>query len=58
MPLAYTDPGTGSMVVQVAVAGAAGLAVAVKLGWRRAAARVRRLRPGDEQQVGQPATRE
>ena len=33
--LGYTDPGTGSMLVQVAMAGAAGLAVAAKLGWQR-----------------------
>ncbi len=35
MYLAYTDPGTGSMLVQAAMAGAAGLAVVAKLGWQR-----------------------
>ncbi len=35
MYLAYTDPGTGSLLVQVAVAGAAGAAVAAKLAWHR-----------------------
>ncbi len=44
MHLAYTDPGTGSMIVQVAIAGAAGLAVAAKVGWERAAHRLRRRR--------------
>ncbi len=44
MYLAYTDPGTGSMLVQVAVAGAAGLAVAAKLGWQRTTRRWRNRR--------------
>lgn len=44
MQLAYTDPGTGSMVVQVAIAGAAGLAVAARAGWARTAQRLRRRR--------------
>ena len=44
MQLAYTDPGTGSMIVQVAVAGAAGLAVAARAGWARTAHRLRRRR--------------
>ena len=33
--VAYLDPGTGSLVTQVLLGGAAGLAVAAKLGWRR-----------------------
>ncbi len=41
MYLGYTDPGTGSMLVQVAMAGAAGLAVAAKLAWERATRRWR-----------------
>ncbi len=40
--LGYTDPGTGSMLVQVAMAGAAGLAVAAKLGWQRTTQRLRK----------------
>ncbi len=44
MHFAYTDPGTGSMIVQVAIAGAAGLAVAAKAGWERTANRLRRQR--------------
>ncbi len=40
--LGYTDPGTGSMLVQVAMAGAAGLAVAAKLGWERTTRRWRK----------------
>ncbi len=46
MHLAYMDPGTGSMIVQVAIAGAAGLAVAARAGWERTAHRVRRRREG------------
>ncbi len=46
MHLAYTDPGTGSMMVQVAIAGAAGLAVAARAGWERTARRLRRRRDG------------
>ena len=37
----YMDPGSGSMLAQVVVAGTAGVAVAVKMGWRRASARIR-----------------
>ncbi len=36
--LSYMDPGSGSLLTQMAVAGAAGAAVAVKLGWRKTAA--------------------
>lgn len=50
MYLGYTDPGTGSMIVQVAVAGAAGLAVAAKVGWQRTADRLRKRR--DRQALG------
>ena len=35
MDLAYLDAGSGSLIVQAVVAGAAGMAVAVKLYWRR-----------------------
>jgi len=41
MMLAYIDPGSGSMIAQVAVAGAAGVAVAVKVAWRKTAGRIR-----------------
>jgi hypothetical protein len=33
--LAYLDAASGSMIVQAIVAGAAGAAVFLKLGWRR-----------------------
>jgi hypothetical protein len=47
MHLAYLDAGSGSLIIQAVVAGAAGAAVAVKLGWRRVADRFRR-RSSDE----------
>ena len=51
--LAYLDAGSGSLIVQAVVAGAAGMAVAVKLYWRRLTGRFRRQpvdsgRPADE----------
>ena len=32
---AYLDPGSGSMMIQLLLAGAAGAAVALKIFWRR-----------------------
>jgi hypothetical protein len=32
---AYLDPGSGSMLVQLLLGGTAGVAVILKLGWRR-----------------------
>jgi hypothetical protein len=46
--VAYIDPGSGSMVAQVVVAGAAGVAVAAKMGWRKAALRIRSMRLRDD----------
>ncbi len=34
-PLAYMDPGTGSMFLQLLLGGVAGFVVIVKLYWRR-----------------------
>jgi hypothetical protein len=48
MDLAYLDAGSGSLIVQAVVAGAAGAVVAVKLGWRRVADRFRK-RPSDQE---------
>lgn len=56
MQLAYTDPGTGSMIVQVAIAGAAGLAVAAKAGWERTAGRLRRRRDSEALPESPPMT--
>jgi hypothetical protein len=46
MELAYLDPGSGSLILQAVVAGAAGVLVAFKLGWRRITDRFRK-RPVD-----------
>jgi hypothetical protein len=40
--LAYLDAASGSMIVQAIVAGAAGAAVFLKLGWRRISSPFRR----------------
>jgi len=40
--LAYLDAGSGSLIVQAVVAGAAGVVVAVKLYWRRLVGRFRK----------------
>jgi hypothetical protein len=45
--LAYLDAGSGSLIVQAVIAGFAGVAVAVKLGWQRLTGKFRR-RPVDE----------
>jgi hypothetical protein len=45
--LAYLDAASGSMIVQAIVAGAAGAAVFLKLGWRRISSPFRR-RPAAE----------
>jgi hypothetical protein len=42
MDLAYLDAGSGSLIVQAVVAGAAGAVVAVKLYWRRITGRFRK----------------
>jgi hypothetical protein len=40
--LAYLDAASGSMLIQVVLAGAAGAAVFLKLGWRRLTSPFRR----------------
>jgi hypothetical protein len=42
MRLAYVDPGSGSLMLQAMLAGFAGVAVTVRLTWRRIANRFRR----------------
>lgn len=44
MHLAYLDAGSGSLIVQAVVGGAAGAAVAARLYWRRLVDRFRRQR--------------
>lgn len=45
MDLAYLDAGSGSLIVQAVLGGAAGVAVAAKLYWRRLVGRFRRRSP-------------
>lgn len=44
MLLSYIDSNSGSLIAQAAVAGFAGAAVVVKVGWHRATGRFRRNR--------------
>jgi hypothetical protein len=46
--LAYLDPGSGSMLLQILLGGAAALGVTARLTWRRLL-RVLRIRKSDEQ---------
>ncbi|MBI5595443.1 MAG: hypothetical protein HY928_05070 [Elusimicrobia bacterium] len=41
---AYLDPGSGSMLVQLAAAGFAGLVVLIKLYWKRLVSDIRKFR--------------
>jgi hypothetical protein len=34
-PLAYLDPGSGSMLLQLALGGAAAVGIGLKMAWRR-----------------------
>ena len=42
---AYLDPGSGSMVMQLLLAGFAGVAVGLKTFWRKLWSRFRRAKP-------------
>ena len=51
--LAYLDPGTGSMLVQLMVGGFAAVAIAAKLYWRRLLTLLRiRKRPAEPDHEG------
>ena len=52
--LAYVDPGTGSMVVQVIVGGVAAAGVAAKMYWRRIKGVLGLRRREDEDQTQHP----
>ena len=45
LPLAYIDPGSGSIIVQILLGGAAAIGVSAKLYWRRVRDRFRGRRP-------------
>ncbi|OGR90017.1 MAG: hypothetical protein A2992_00500 [Elusimicrobia bacterium RIFCSPLOWO2_01_FULL_59_12] len=48
---AYLDAGTGSMIIQLLLGGAAGLAVLLRMGWRRLRDRFRPGRKDEPTQV-------
>jgi hypothetical protein len=48
--LAYLDPGSGSMILQILVGGVAAVAVTAKLYWRRLL-RFLRIRKDDDEQA-------
>lgn len=35
MPLLYLDPGSGSLIIQLLIAGLAGLGIAIAAGWKK-----------------------
>jgi hypothetical protein len=49
--LAYIDPGSGSVLLQILLGGAAATAVGVKMSWRRLL-RVLRIRKADDTEAG------
>jgi len=54
----YLDAGTGSMLVQIAVAGIAGAAVFAKMGWAKITAPFRRKRSNDVVEIEQDQPRQ
>lgn len=46
-PLAYLDPGTGSFIIQMLMAGLLGGAVAVRIYWKKIVAWFKRKKPGE-----------
>jgi hypothetical protein len=55
LPIAYLDPGTGSMLLQLLVGGVAAIGVAAKFYWRRVL-KLLRIRKDDPEPA--PAKRE
>jgi hypothetical protein len=53
--LAYLDAASGSLIIQAIVAGAAGVAVFLKLFWRRITSPFRSRRPASEATAPTPA---
>jgi hypothetical protein len=52
--LAYLDPGSGSMMLQVLAGGIAAAAVTLKVYWNRVLTFLRIRKPQEEQQQAQP----
>ena len=49
--LAYLDPGSGSMILQISAGGAAAVAVTAKLYWNRILQFLRIRKPEEEESV-------
>ena len=47
--LAYIDPGSGSMIIQLILGGAAAVAVGAKFYWKRLLSFLRISKPSEEQ---------
>jgi hypothetical protein len=54
--LAYLDPGSGSMILQLLVGGVAAMGVALKMYWQRVLVFLRIRRDDEESSVEQDAT--
>ncbi|MBG0785917.1 MAG: hypothetical protein H0S79_12540 [Anaerolineaceae bacterium] len=48
-PLMYLDPGSGSFIIQMLLAGLLGIAVAIRIYWKKIVAFFRRGKAGDVQ---------
>ena len=48
-PLMYLDPGSGSFIIQMLLAGLLGIAVAVRIYWKKIVAFFRKGKSGDVQ---------
>ena len=49
-PLAYLDPGSGSFIIQMLLAGLLGIAVAVRIYWKKIVKFFRKNKGGDVQE--------
>ena len=48
-PLMYLDPGSGSFIIQMLLAGLLGIAVAIRIYWKKIVAFFRKGKSGDVQ---------
>lgn len=54
--LAYLDPGAGSMLLQMILAGVLGLSYTIKIYWQRILAFVRLAKPEDERPAAESSS--
>ena len=55
MRIAYIDPASGSMLLQIILGGLAAVAVALKMWWRRLLRFLHISKPEDDEPVDEPA---